>query len=307
MNRSRKALLTCSLAATVMAGCLVSPNDDDSDVVDYLDTTYITSAKSVSEELGSTDLLILDARGDSVHALGHIPGAVSVTWQQFSDMSGGPGTPGFGTVLPPAKLAPRLDSVGVSPDKKIVVYGNPLNGWGEDGRIVWMLRMAGIARSSILNGGYPYWVDRGYPTSTTAIGPAVAASGVVAFDSSLTAATDYVSSNISSLAILDSRTQREYEGAADYGEARGGHIPGALLFSYNTVFTPKGTIRPQDELEAAFEEAGLSKSDDIVAYCTAGIRSGHLCCVLRMAGYDKARNYDASFYEWAGDSTLDVE
>ncbi len=61
------------------------------------------------------------------------------------------------------------------------------------------------------------------------------------------------------------------------------------------------------EMQKVFEEAGLKKEDEIVTYCTSGIRSAHLSLTLRMMGYENARNYDASFYEWAGDETLELE
>ena len=43
-----------------------------------------------------------------------------------------------------------------------------------------------------------------------------------------------------------------------------------------------------------------------MVYDTAGVRAAHLVMVLRMAGYDKARNYDSSFHEWAGTPELEV-
>ena len=53
--------------------------------------------------------------------------------------------------------------------------------------------------------------------------------------------------------------------------------------------------------------AGLQPEYPIVTYCTAGIRSAHMALVLRMTGFANARNYDASFYEWAGMKDLPLE
>jgi thiosulfate/3-mercaptopyruvate sulfurtransferase len=38
-----------------------------------------------------------------------------------------------------------------------------------------------------------------------------------------------------------------------------------------------------------------------------GIRSGYMSTILRAVGFEKVRNYDASIYEWAEDSTLPME
>jgi thiosulfate/3-mercaptopyruvate sulfurtransferase len=56
-----------------------------------------------------------------------------------------------------------------------------------------------------------------------------------------------------------------------------------------------------------FSEAGLSPDKPIIAYCTKGIRSAFMTEVLRMLGYSQAKNYDASYYTWAGDSALSIE
>ena len=42
------------------------------------------------------------------------------------------------------------------------------------------------------------------------------------------------------------------------------------------------------------------KDDEIITYCTVGIRSGFAAEILKMVGYSKVKNYNASFSEWAG-------
>ena len=51
---------------------------------------------------------------------------------------------------------------------------------------------------------------------------------------------------------------------------------------------------------------GVTKDRCVITYCTIGIRSGFTALMLRMAGYD-ARNYEASYSEWAGDASLPIE
>lgn len=80
-----------------------------------------------------------------------------------------------------------------------------------------------------------------------------------------------------------------------------------MLIAFETLFAPDNTVKSTSELRRMFEAAGLKPEDDIVTYCTAGIRSAHMALVLRMAGLTKARNYDASFYEWAAMKQLPLE
>lgn len=55
-------------------------------------------------------------------------------------------------MLDAAQLSERLSTLGVSADKTIVVYGNP-NSWGEDGRIIWMLQLAGVQGKCLMVDG----------------------------------------------------------------------------------------------------------------------------------------------------------
>jgi thiosulfate/3-mercaptopyruvate sulfurtransferase len=67
------------------------------------------------------------------------------------------------------------------------------------------------------------------------------------------------------------------------------------------------TVKSQVEIEQIMSEAGIEKSDQIVTYCTSGIRSAHNALVLRMAGYEKAKNYDGSINEWGAIDELPME
>ncbi len=95
--------------------------------------------------------------------------------------------------------------------------------------------------------------------------------------------------------------------AASNQSYAGGHLPGATLIAFEDMFKKDYTVKNIPELKQMFQAAGLKPEDEIVTYCTAGIRSAHMALMLRMAGFEKARNYDASFYEWAGMEQLPLE
>jgi len=59
-------------------------------------------------------------------------------------------------------------------------------------------------------------------------------------------------------------------------------------------------VSDDPELRAIYErEQGLSKDDEVVAYCRIGERSSHTWFVLHhLLGYPKVRNYDGSWTEW---------
>lgn len=287
---------------------LLEGKETAEETIEFADTSYIADANWVKENLGKENLLILDARGADTYAKGHIPGAIAVTWQNFADMSGAPGeNPNWGTVLEPKALSEKLSAFGISKDKEIVIYTSTKGGWGEDGRIVWMLKRAGFDNVKMLDGGFEYWKAKNYEVSKDIVEPTPATVEVTSLDNSTNIDTEELASKIDDLVVIDVREKNEYEGAQNFGEARGGHLPGAINITFNQFLNSDGTLKTAKEIKAILDENGIEKDDEIVTYCTAGIRSAHMQIVLSMMGYENVRNYDASFYAWAGNADLELQ
>ena len=144
--------------------------------------------------------------------------------------------------------------------------------------------------------------------STDIAVPAVKAAAfkISSIDTSLNVTTDYLSSNIDKVKIIDAREAEEYNGAVKYGEARGGHIPHAINITWTQLYNSDGTVKSQKDIEGILSAKGINKTDEIVTYCTKGIRSADMALILKMCGYN-AKNYDSSYYEWAGNNSLTVE
>jgi thiosulfate/3-mercaptopyruvate sulfurtransferase len=272
----------------------------------YINNDLLVSTDWVNEHLSRDDVFIIDARGDDAYSKGHIPGAISVTWQQFANMEAEKGK-GFANLLEPEKLTPKFQAFGIDDNKTIVVYADPTSGWGEDGRLVWMFRMAGLNDSKILDGGWPAWVNGSYTTTREAAEPTPCNYVITDFNDDMNATTDWICEHFDEVVILDSRSQKEYDGATDYGEPRGGHIAGAISMPWTVFFNLDSTVKSEAEIEQIMSEAGIEKSDLIVTYCTSGIRSAYSALVLRMAGYEKAKNYDGSINEWGAIDELPME
>ena len=305
----------------VVSGCSSNSNNTPTDetdeqettqepteeTVEFVDTSYIVDADWLNENLDNENILILDARGQEAYDKGHIPGAIAVTWQNFADMSGTPAdNPNWGTVLKAEELSKKLSEFGISPDKEIVVYTTTDGGWGEDGRIVWMLRRAGFENAKMLDGGFEYWKSKGYEVSKEAVEPTKAEVTITKLSDDTNIETEELAKRLGELVIIDARSKEEYEGAQNYGEARGGHLPGAINIPFTEFLNKDGTLKTAKEIKAILDSKGIDKDDEIVTYCTAGIRSAHMQIVLDMMGYN-ARNYDASFYVWAANQNLEVE
>jgi len=267
---------------------------------------YVVDTQYLIDKIGDDGVTIVDARGPEAAAKGTIKGAIAVNWQMFSDVNGKTGDAMWGTLLPAAAMNTALNNAGLSPKNEIIVFGAVQNGWGDEGRIVWTLVAAGYDNVKMVDGGYDKLVADG---ATKADAPAeytpVTDNNITALDESHDINTDALKTNYDSYKIIDVRADEEYNGETLYGEAKGGHLPGAIHLKYTDLFNSDGTLKSNADIDAMFTDAGISKSDTIVTYCTAGIRSAYMQLILEMCGYEKTFNYDESYYRWC--NVNDVE
>jgi len=320
-----KGLLAVLVALVLMLGALAgaagctptepaveSPSTQPPPATSTPDTTEARAALLISVDDLAADtagVVILDSRDPKAYEAGHIEGAISAPWQAFATVAEGkPGDADWGVLSTPDDIAAALGERGVDTTKPIVVYSDP-TGWGEDGRVLWTLRSIGVLDVRMLDGGLPAWSAAGKAVSTEVPSPAATtvavAEGVLA---DINVTTDEVKAAVDTggVNIVDARSEKEYGGATDFGEARGGHIPGAMNVPFPTMFNEDGTLKSNDDLVRMFTGAGIERGNETIVYCTKGVRSAYMAEILQMLRYP-AKNYDASFYSWAGDPSLPVE
>jgi thiosulfate/3-mercaptopyruvate sulfurtransferase len=300
------ALLVLGLLASI-AGCAKTtqaPATNQTAATDQVKSQLYVDANWLKANLDK--VIILDVRTADVYQAGHIPGAINAPWQSLANMTGKPGDKGWGTILPAADLAKKLGDMGINGDKTVITYGAP-PGWGEEGRVLWVLQMAGITNAKMLDGGWKAWQGIQGATSTDVPKPTAVTFSIASLNQNLNVTTDFIIANQKTIKIVDARSVKEYNGATDYSEPRGGHLPGAINLPFEQMYNQDGTIKSTDELKKLFADAGLKPEDAIVTYCTKGIRSGDMMVIMRNLGFTNVKNYDASYYEWSGNQSLTIE
>mmetsp|Transcript_58713 Transcript_58713/g.136998 ORF Transcript_58713/g.136998 Transcript_58713/m.136998 type:complete len:732 (-) Transcript_58713:123-2318(-) len=272
---------------------------------------------------------VLDARAGNEVSAGTIPGAIVLPWQSLS--LGGSAVAGQTSELrPAAELRDMLAGVGVDASQPAVVYGLWHDGWGEEGRLFWMFEYLGYDESKLycLDGGIHAWQQEGLalgsPSAVLRSDASSSSSGSSdgwgAVEDSWRATTSVVQSFLDNprVVLLDVREEAEFNGVASgdpYGAARSGHVPQASWWNWREhtlVQDAAGIMRLRscehilDTLPAFSDEV-----DEVIMYCTGGIRSGFVYMVLRGCGFGttqinspNVRNYDASWWGWAADSAL---
>ncbi len=292
-------------AAVLMAGCgSKNKGVSDEELVssDAFEGQYLVTAEAAKEEMGDENVLLVDCRGADKAKKETIEGAVATDWKELGtcgDSYGKEGDEGWGKIPEASELAKRLGKLGMSKDKKIILLGETLDGWGDDARVLWELVAAGYTDVRMVDGGYAALKEAGAPTQKGASEPEAAEVSIDSIDMTHVMETEELMADYDSYKVVDVRTDEEYEGAVKYHEAQGGHLPGAIHIRYTDLFRENGTLRSKADIEKVLTDAGISKEDKIVTYCTGGIRSAYSQLVFEMAGYENTWNYDQSFWRWA--------
>lgn len=193
----------------------------------------------------------------------------------------------------------------LDPKRPVVVFGDSItkflvvsSGWGEEGRIAWMLEQSGFQQVSVVDGGYKAILAKDPSLASQNPLPARDKRGE-------TKAIDYeqlsagLKENANPWVVLDTRSWEEYRGLLSYVR-RKGRIPGAFHFHVNDFFDSKGKIRSKEELLTKLAAKGIDGKKPIVTYCSGGVRSAMAYYLLRYhLGFDQVANYDGSWAEWS--------
>lgn len=281
-----------------------STEEQEENTVEAFTGKYIVNAEYVKENLDN--IILIDARGSDAAENGTVKGAIALAWQYLATCEdGASGDANWGCILDTDRLSQRLSELGLAKDKEIVLFAAAQNGWGDDGRIAWELIAAGYENVKMVDGGYQALEAAGLELQKGGSEPRAAEVSVEAIEQTHTINTDELQADYDTYKVVDVRADEEYNGEVLYGEANGGHLPGAIHIRFTDLFKEDGALKSNAEITAMFEAAGLSREDKIVTYCTAGIRSAYMQLIMEMCGYENAKNYDESFYRWAAVGELE--
>ena len=268
----------------------------------------LIDTESLQKQLGQPNLVIIDVRGKAAYEFGgHIPGAVHSTWHDYSDP----------TAVPKGLLNPDLSQIelilrrlGINNDSDVVIYSNPFDNWGDEGRMFWMLEYLGHTRLRILDGGWVKWTAEKRPFEHGHVSPSMGTFKASPVQSLLALKEDIkaiVRSPHSQTSILDARSVEEFLGKEVSGIPRPGHIPTAIHVAWNGFLNKDATVKDPTVIKEMLEAKGIQSGQEIICYCTGGVRSAWLYFILRLTGYPKLSNYPGSWWEWSRDFAAPVE
>lgn len=266
-------------------------------------TPVFIGPEAAAKQVANEPTVIIDARGSSADAP-YLPNAVVLDWIALRDGWGRTGRLDDDIT----KLDAAVEAAGVSNDSNVLVYGAMAQGFGEEGRIWWMLRYLGVERVMILDGGVQAWMQLDLPSSRHPAKDVPPGKLSVRLQPELRSewrATDKARASIHDR-VIDVRSPEEYLGATPYWAKRGGHIPGAVHVDWRGLVGTNGRLRPADQIRRRLALLGARTDTRIITYCTGGVRSAFAMAALAHAGFTEISNYDGSWYDWSSRSNLPV-
>jgi thiosulfate/3-mercaptopyruvate sulfurtransferase len=224
---------------------------------------------------------------------GHIPGAVFFDIDGICDH-----TIDLPHMMPPpGEFSKAAGALGIGDGETVVVYDG--SGIFSAPRVWWALKAMGHEDVKVLDGGFPKWKREGRGIES---GPAKShpkfftAIPKPALVRDFAAVMDIVKNKTAQM--VDARSAGRFTAQEPEPRAgvRGGHMPGALNVHYRKLIAEDGTLKPQDQLRAAFDAVDLGRP--IVTTCGSGLSAAVLMLALTEIGVREAALYDGSWTEW---------
>lgn len=261
----------------------------------------LISTQSLAELIDRPEVRIIDASwrltgGNfrAEHRAARLPGAVYFDLEAISDRNSA-----LPHMLPtPEAFAEAVGAMGVRETDALVIYDS--QGIVAAARVWWTFRAMGARDVRVLDGGQTKWRAEGRRIESgleTTPAPAIF---TPCFDADAVADFDAVRVALGGAAqVVDARAAERFAGAAAEPRPglRSGHMPGALNLPFGRLIAPDGTMRPSEDLAAAFAEAGVDLDRPIVTTCGSGVTASVLSLALAVLGRD-SRVYDGSWAEW---------
>lgn len=299
------ALLLCAVLVVLGgAGCATRPTVGRSDI-GRSPNANLGLGTAIEPVQIQDDTVVIDARPLFQYSLGHIPRAITLQWDAFTE----PEAAQKGVLQKDLfAIARRLANLGISPESKVVVVGSGLQGEAEEWRLAWMLRYLGVANSRAAPlSSFAKRLTLEVPAAVTVpLWKPVVVDGLRATRTELQGVVNKSGihkplpppgkgESIKTYKLIDARSVDEYLGKA--GLVTTSFVPNmdAVNIPWKEFFTVQGL--PNREIVARLLEIGFTPDHRILVFSNKGVRSAAVTLALRELGYPDVANYDGGLLD----------
>ncbi|MEX0801028.1 MAG: sulfurtransferase [Dehalococcoidia bacterium] len=260
----------------------------------YARPGLVASTEWLAERLDDPSIRIVDCDEWPAYQRLHIPGAVGWTVHHYLK---DPRRSDY--LMPPDVFAETMAEHGIGDGHTVVAYDG--SGGLYATRLWWSLDYYGHPDCRVLDGGFNKWVAGGQPVTRERPEVKRARFTVRRGSDSLCTREDVQSAiDDEGTVIWDVRSPEEHTGENPRANRHGGHIPGAVNLEWLDMTTRGDApeLLPAGEMRRRLQSIGVTPDKRVFTHCQAGIRASHAAFVLRLLGFERAKNYDASWNEW---------
>ncbi len=254
----------------------------------------LVSAQWLVGNLQRGDVLVLDASPSKLYAMNHIPGAVNVDVFSFG-----------GRDVSPAEMQQRIQSWGVSPGKKIVLYDQ--GGTYLATSLLFDLYYHGVPadKLAVLDGGLAKWQATGGAVTkepTTAPKPGTFRFAKVKDEVRVRLPEFLVASgDPTNNALVEALDPAQHFGGAKFFD-RAGHIPNAVMTPGADFFNADKTFKSPEEIRRMMTYLGVRPGQQVYTHCGGGIAASVPFFAMKfMLDYPRVKLYKESQLEWLRD------
>jgi len=266
----------------------------------------IIETDEAAKLLGQPGVVVIDARRKPAYEAGHIPGALSMSFNLFRDPEDLAYKAKYGLLTPPEKAEKVFGNAGIDNNTRVIIYDSAHDDRPFGASLSVQMRSFGHDNIQLMRGGVEKWVKEGRAPLTKDV-PAVTPKAFKAKPRpEMVATKDWILENADKVIFLDMRTFDEYVGLNTAGNPRGGHASGSYSTQWSD-FAGKETIKSPQEMLAALKNSGapISKDKIYVTYCNWGLGRGAAgYFYMKALGFDNVRVYGGSMEEWSKDMDL---
>ena len=271
----------------------------------------LVSVEWLNANLENENLIILDATMSKVTEIkkvseekAQIKGAVFFDIKKvFSDVNAA-----FpNTVLSAEMFQEKAQELGINNDHCIVIYDDL--GIYSSPRVWWMFQLMGFKNIAVLDGGYPAWKSKEYPTEKPQRHQLKKGTFTASYQPEKIKYTQHVLSAIENETILiaDARSKGRFYTTEPEprSEVRGGHIPNSVSFPFSSIIE-NGKLKSAEDLKKIFHQINPQKKE-LIFSCGTGITAAVLALAAEVSGIKKHSVYDGSWTEWGSTNGLPIE
>lgn len=278
----------------------------------YDDPKTLVSTAWLADHLNDPDLRLIDASwhmpaderdAKAEYDAAHIPGARFFDIDEIADLRSD-----LPHMAPPVeKFMSRMRAMGIGDGHQVVVYDS--KGLFSAPRVWWTFRLMGKTDVAVLDGGLAKWIAEDRPVEDM---PPVIRDRHMTVSRRADMVKDVTqvaaAVKLGDWQIVDARASDRFKGEAPEPREglRSGHIPNSRNVPFLELLNEDGTMKDEEQLRAAFAEAGVDTTKPVISSCGSGVTAAVLDLALEILGNPRHAVYDGSWAEWGMYNDLKV-